>query len=102
MPLIDEDELARLVRETVHREIARPLLISQRNVEQVIGLPRRDYLRLARAGEFPSCRERRLVLARTADVLAVFEKRIAVQSTRPANLEQGSRMAAAGWKRVAP
>lgn len=57
-------------------ELQRPQLVHQRTVEAVVGLPRRDFLRLARAGAFPSTHERRLVIARAADVIAAFERRM--------------------------
>lgn len=100
MPLLDETALAALVREIVRAEIARPEYVSQRTVEAVVGLPRRDYLRLARAGEFSTMRERRLVVARTSDVIAYLERRLTIAAAKPANTEQSSRMAAAGWRRV--
>jgi hypothetical protein len=71
--------LADAVRAEVERRITdlqRPELVHQRNVEAVVGLPRRDYLRLARELAFPSTRERRLVVAKTKDVLEAFERRM--------------------------
>jgi hypothetical protein len=100
MPLIDEGALASLVRDIVRRETARPEFTHQRNVEAITGLPPRDYLRLCRAGAWPSTKERRLVISRTADVIAYVEQRIALRDEQPANVENGSRMAAAGWRRV--
>jgi hypothetical protein len=84
-PLIDETALASLVREIVRAETARPEFLSQRSVEAVVGLPRRDYLRLAREGAYTTTRERRLVIARTADVVAFVEQRIALREAEPEN-----------------
>ena len=58
-------------------ELRRPELVSQRTVAAVVGLPAADFLRLSRAGAWPSTKERRLVVARTADVLAIFTLRLA-------------------------
>ncbi len=75
MPLVNhaalEAEVARLVRAEL--DTLRPALVSQRTVEAVVGLPRRDYLRCALAGAFPSFaspENKRLVLAKSADVIA--------------------------------
>jgi hypothetical protein len=57
-------------------ELQRPELVTQRTCEAVIGIPAGDYLRLSRAGAWPTARERRLVVARTADVLAVYALRL--------------------------
>jgi hypothetical protein len=59
-------------------ELRRPLLVHQRNVHVVVGLPPRDFLRLARAGAFPCVRERRLVLAHTEDVVAFLAQRMSI------------------------
>ena len=67
------------IREVVRAELARPAYVTQRSVEAVLGLPRRDYLRLARADVWPSTREGRLIVSRTADVLAYVESRIAIR-----------------------
>ena len=85
-------------------ELQRPELVHQRNVEAVVGLPRRDYLRLARDGAFPSTRERRLVIARAVDVVAVFARRL-VRVTHRASANDGSEassLARVGARRVAP
>jgi hypothetical protein len=78
--LIDER-----VRAIVRTELAPPVFCNQRNVETVAGLPRREFLRLARARAFPTTRERRLVIARTVDVLAYVERQIALREALPQN-----------------
>ena len=94
-----EDEVKRIAR----AEAQRPALVSQRTVEAVVGLPRRDYLRLAHLGAFPFVRERRLVVAKTVDVLAWFEQRIAHRDNKPANDADGESitLARVGARRVA-
>ncbi len=79
--VLDEQDVRRIARE----EAARPVLVTQRSVEGVCGLPRRDYLRLARAGAWPTTRERRLVVARTVDVLAYVEERLVLRDAKPQN-----------------
>jgi hypothetical protein len=74
--IVDVDALQELVRALVRDEVARPLLVNQRTVASIVGLDAREYLRLARAGAFPSTRERRLIVARTSDVVCVFESRM--------------------------
>jgi hypothetical protein len=74
--VIDLDALDARIRAIARAESVRPAFVNQRNVETVVGLPRRDYLRLGRAGAFPTTKERRLVIARTVDVLAAFELRL--------------------------
>jgi hypothetical protein len=76
--LIDERIEARA------RELARPLLCHQRNCEAIAGVPSREFLRLARDGAFPTAKEKRLVVAKTADVLAYFEMRMRAPSQAPA------------------
>lgn len=79
--MVDEQDVRRICRE----ELQRPVVVSQRSIEAVVGLPRRDYLRLARSGAWPTTRERRLVLSRTADVLAWLEHRLSHRDIKPAN-----------------
>jgi hypothetical protein len=78
--------------------------VHQRNVEAVIGLPRRDYLDAAHSRKFPSTKERRLIVARTVDVLAYFEQRIALRERAAANDADPEAIAFAkvGARRVAP
>jgi hypothetical protein len=79
--VLDEADVTRIVR----AELARPELVHQRNVETVIGLPRHDYLRLARAKAWPSTHEKRLVVSRTKDVVAYYESRISLREQKPVN-----------------
>lgn len=102
MPIIDEAALTAHVRQIVREEMVRPIFVTQQNVEAVLGLPRRDYLTAARAKHFASTKEGRRVVARTEDVCRYLEQRIILRDAKPANLEQGSHLAAAGWRRVAP
>jgi hypothetical protein len=51
-------------------ELRRPELVTQRTVEAVLGMPAVDFLEDARAGAFPSWKIRRLVFAKTIDVVA--------------------------------
>lgn len=81
--LVNEDALRELVAAEVHAVTARPALVHQRNVEHVVGLPGREFLRLARDGAFASTKEKRLVLAKTEDVLAFFESRMRERPTAP-------------------
>jgi len=55
-------------------EMCRPELVNQRSVARIVGLPAVDFLEDARAGAFESWKVRRLVFARTADVLAWIRK----------------------------
>ena len=95
--------LEQRMRELAREEAARPALVHQRSVEQWVGLPAREYLRLARAGAFPSTKERRLVVARTEDVLRVFAARLAVAAGQPANAQgdEAATFARVGARRVA-
>src|SRR5215469_14230559 len=49
-------------------KLTRPTYVTQRTVRALVGLPPRDFLRLARTHAFPSCKEKRLVFAKLADV----------------------------------
>ena len=80
--ILDEADVRRIVRE----EQTRPEYVTQRSVEAVVGLARREFTRLARAGEIPTHKERRLIIARTADVIAWIEMRLRVASAPAANL----------------
>ena len=85
MPLIDEGALASLVKEIVRAELARPVFCSQRSVEAVVGVPRRQFLRDARAQKFASTKEGRLIVSRTADVIRFYENQIALREAKPQN-----------------
>lgn len=98
LEILDESDVRRVVRE----ELARPPLVHQRTVESVIGVPRRDYLSAASRKAFPVTKERRLVIAKTVDVLAYFELRLRTSTAAPANDEdpEGLAFARAGARRV--
>ena len=80
-----------------------PTFVTQRNVEAVIGYPKRDYLRDARDGLFPSTKQRRLIVARTEDVIAFFEARMRTARALPANdaTPETKALARVGARRVA-
>lgn len=78
--VLDEEDVRRVVRE----ELRLPAFVHQRNVERTLGLPGRDYLVAARASAFPSVKERRLVIARTDDVLRWIDRRLAPRGAKPA------------------
>ena len=98
-----EELLTERVRAIVREEIAPPAFVNQRTVEAVVGLPHRDFLRLARSKAFPSTRERRLVVARTSDVVAYVERQIAMREARPGNDHdlEAVALARVGARRVA-
>ena len=77
--------------------------VNQRTVEAIVGLPRRDYLREAAAGSFPTTKVRRLVTARTEDVIAFFEGRMRTARALPANdaTPETKALARVGARRVA-
>jgi hypothetical protein len=86
MNLINEDAFDERVRKVIREEMQRPEFVHQRTVTLIVGLPRTTYLDLARRKVFPSTKERRLVLARTADVLAHFESRLGRRPSKPAHV----------------
>ncbi|HEY6462553.1 MAG TPA: hypothetical protein VIY73_20430 [Polyangiaceae bacterium] len=77
--------LEALVRRVVREEVQPPVFVTQRNVEQVVGLHRREYLAAARRKDFPTTKEGRRVIARTADVIAFYDERIALREAPPVN-----------------
>ncbi len=95
--LIDE-RIAALMQRNADA-LARPLLTTQRNVESVVGIDAREFLRVARAGAFASTKERRLVVARTADVVAHFESRMRLPTSQDADSEAHA-LARVGLRRV--
>lgn len=97
--LLNEDALEARIREIARAEAARPALCSQRTAPNVVGIDGREFLRLARAGAFPSTKERRTIVARTSDVLAYFESRLATQAG-PTSPEFGH--SRSGLRRVSP
>jgi hypothetical protein len=80
-----------------------PAFVHQRNVEAVVGVPRRQFLQDAKARQFPTTKQRRLVFARTADVVAFYELRLRVQASPVANDADAEAIALArvGARRVA-
>jgi hypothetical protein len=96
--VIDFAQLDARIRAVV-LEVARPIYVSQRTVERVVGVPRRDFLRLARDGAFPSTKEKRLVVARTVDVLRYIETRLTLRA-RPANVTKIDALGRVGARRV--
>ncbi len=86
------------MREIVRQEAARPEFVHQRTVEAIVGIPRRQYLADARAKCFGSMKEGRLVVARTANVIAYYSARIQIaESQTPANAQDAE---ARDWGRV--
>jgi hypothetical protein len=104
MPLIDEAALEARIRQIAREEAARPEFLHQRNVEQIAGIPGRQYLRDAHAKRFPSSKERRLLVARTSDVVAYYALRIATAAAPAANDASAETIALArvGCRRVTP
>jgi hypothetical protein len=78
-------DLEELIRRIAREEARTPEYVTQRNVETVVGLSRRAYLRASLAGRWPNTREQRLVVARTRDVLQYVEQRLALRAAVPAN-----------------
>ncbi len=79
--ILEEEDVRRIVRD----EAAPPTFVHQRIVERITGIPGKQYMRDARNKAFASTKERRLVLARTLDVIAYYEQRIALREHRPSN-----------------
>jgi hypothetical protein len=81
--VIDLLALEALVRRVAREEATRPEFVSQRTVLAVVGaIEPRDYLRMAREGRFPSRKERRLVVAKTQDVVDALSAAPAAATTR--------------------
>ena len=102
--MIDIAALDAHVRALVAVAIVRPQFVSQRSVEAIFSIPRREYLRLSRERAWPTHRERRLVIARTEDVARYFDSRIAAHGTKSAVGESNSEtiaLARVGARRVA-
>jgi hypothetical protein len=98
--MIDVAALDQRIREIV-RDEARPLYVSQRNSAAVLGIDARAYLSAARSGAFPSTKIRRVVTARTADVVAWLDARIAARAM-PENVTPiDAALARVGARRVA-
>jgi len=100
MQILDEDDMRRIARE----EAQRPPFVHQRNCECILGLPRCEYLIAARGKKFPSAKERRLVLARTSDVIAWLELRLQTSRGQASNDSDAETvtLSRVGARRVAP
>ena len=99
MSLVDEHALEDFVRR-VAREEARPLFVSQRTCERVLGIAPRDFLHHAREHAFVSTKERRLVIAKTDDVAAWLDARLA-RAKQPSNVTPiDTALARVGARRV--
>lgn len=96
-PILNLEALATLIDQRISR-MERPIWVSQRNVEAVVGLPRRTFLRLARDGDLASRRVYRLVLARVVDVDAWIAKQGPKPDTHDA--DEAKALARAGLRRV--
>ena len=74
---IDLNALLQAAAETGVRkcaaELARPVFVHQRSVEQVCGVPGHAFLDFAHAGDFPTWKVRRLVFAETEAVVAFIK-----------------------------
>jgi hypothetical protein len=101
--VIDLAALQNEIRRIAREERARPDFVHQRNVETVVGLPRRDYLRMSRANAWHSHKHRRLVIARTSDVIAYLETHIGLREYAPANVVdiESATLARVGARRIA-
>jgi hypothetical protein len=78
---------------------APPVLLSQRTSERWTSLPGRDFLAAARAVAFPSFKLRRLVMAKTSDVVSWIESHRVQRVANDAD-EWGTALARAGARRV--
>ena len=86
-------------------EIARdvaglPALLSQRTCERWASVPAADFLDAARDGAFPSSKVKRIVYAKTADVVAWIEGHRRTAPANDAGDEMAECLAAAGARRV--
>jgi hypothetical protein len=96
------EDVERMVLEALAK--LRPQLVHQRSVEHVVGIPRRQYLADAAARHFPTTKQRRLIVARTADVVGFYEQRIELRDVKPVNDSDPEAIALArvGARRIAP
>jgi hypothetical protein len=99
--LINEEAFDERIRQIAREEAARPAFVTQRSISEVIGIDRREFLRLCRIGAFPSTRERRLAVARTGDVLAYFDGRLGTPKAADQSSAEFAR-SRSGLRRVAP
>ncbi|MFO0742366.1 MAG: hypothetical protein U0270_41210 [Labilithrix sp.] len=99
LQILDEADVRRIARD----EAKRPVFTHQRRVEGDLGIPPKEYLTAAHAGMFLWTKERRLIIARTADVIAWLERRITHRNVKPANDADGETIALGrvGARRVA-
>jgi hypothetical protein len=97
-------DLEDMVRRIAREEARAPEFVTQRTVEHVVGVESRAYLRGAKAGRFASTKHERLIVARTADVVAYYETRIRLRETAPANNDgdpEAQALARVGARRIA-
>jgi hypothetical protein len=100
------DERIRAAVEARVEALQRPLLVSQRSVAAVVGLPPGAYLEAARRGDFPSHKAQRLVMAKTGDVVAYVERHphparsAAANDAEPGASSESRTLARAGFRRV--
>jgi hypothetical protein len=98
------DALAADVRAIARDEAGLPSHVSQRTVERWTSLPSRDYLAAAREAAFPSSKIKRLVVAKTVDVVAWIESKhrplasSSIESDEDAALDEA--LASVGARRV--
>lgn len=95
-----DDALDERIRQVLREELQRPrpALVTQRTVTEIVGIPRWRYMRAAREKRFPAYVERRLVIARTKDVIAYYEGRIEASTATKA--DEASTLARVGARRV--
>lgn len=87
----------------VHRRVAevkRPEFVQQRTVQDVTGMPAVDYLEHGRDGEFPTFKVRRLVFAKTSDVVAFIESHRTRSATSDGGNTEAKLLARVGARRV--
>jgi hypothetical protein len=99
-----DEVLETRMREIAREEAARPEFVHQRSAEKFVGVSRRQFLRDAHAKHFASTKAGRLIVARTAEVLAHYELRIKTAAAPAANDADAETIAFArvGARRVAP
>lgn len=72
-----------LPRDALRALLPPPIAVSQRTSLQILGIPSRQYLELARAGAFPSARLGKLRIARVADVVAAIPMTVTPPEKEP-------------------
>lgn len=84
-------------------ELKRPEFVSQRTCEALLGLPKDVFLDLAKQGRFASTKERRLIIARYADVAEALAARMRRRAANDVCADGEERaLARVGARRVAP